>query len=203
MVIVLLFSIMSGTPTNAQNNNIEQPKLSIDATEKQLHTLNNMDLETITIGELMKKVFPEEFNKLNIETQKQMDDTKYYDTDAIKNTDDFEMEEMETSTLAWGSELSNYGNSLKYLSFNNPSFTSKEMWIMSELRDSDTRDIVNFQIVIDYWVSYLEAGNIIDPPTGTYYTYGVHFWMYKSGPDWIWLNLTSSSTHMSYVNPYY
>ncbi|MBA1335196.1 MAG: hypothetical protein HPY66_0818 [Firmicutes bacterium] len=171
--------------------------LQLKANEEQLKILNSLDRTDMTLYEVIREVFPKEFSKLDRETKIKLSMMRYGEQNNGDGVGIF-------ADLTYGSEITGYGNSLKFWSYNDLSWVSPEMWVESKLIDDDTGDIVEYALEAATYTSYLEAGDIEDPPTGNYRVHGDHWWLYYDSlyNDWLWLHLVSHTRTFSYVNPY-
>ena len=186
-LIVLITQTVFAHPGFSEENN---KTISLTANEEQLKIINNLEnFEDLTPLEVIKIVFPEEYGKINFKGKKLLN--KKFDYEKAVNQD---------RLIHCGSEINIYGNDIVYESYNN--YDTTESYVESSLKNN-LGDRVAYTLNYGTDITYLEAKGAANPDTGTYRTYGRHSWMAidEYGND-IEVYNVSSTTYISYVNPY-
>jgi hypothetical protein len=164
-------------------------KITLTANEEQLKIINNLEnFEDLTPLEVIKIVFPEEYKKINFKDTKLLN--KKFDYEKAFNFD----------SLTYVSDINISGNDIVYESYNN--YDTTESYVESSLKNN-LGERVAYTLNYGTDITYLEAKGAANPETGTYRTYGKHAWMAIDtyGND-IEVYNVSSTTYISYVNPY-
>jgi len=182
------------TANNAWANNIAIEKntslrdIEITANSEQLEIINTLDMENITIGEFLEKVFPSEFAILNTgeESRNKLFQENIYHRDATK------MDISRSHGLPGGSTIWGFNpRGAVHSSWTQRHVAVREMWIFSELVKRDTNTTVNATFRIAYNVPrntrITTSGSRYNLTPGPYRTRGAHWYTHVGnfGEEWI------------------
>jgi hypothetical protein len=169
-------------------------KITLTANEEQLKIINNLEnFKELTPLEVIKIVFPEEYKKINFKGTKLLNKKFDYEKANYEKAFNFD-------SLTYGSDINISGNDIIYESYNDKPV--RESYVESYLQ-SNSGEYVAYTFNYGTDITYLEAKGAANPDTGTYRTYGRHAWTFldEYGND-IEVYNVSSTTYISYVNPY-
>lgn len=199
MLTLIGTNVLAGDNNSGTKDSELKYKIRLKANEQQLTILNSLNLENMTLGEIMIKVFPNEFEKLDKATKANL--MKMKRGDSKKENEE---SEIGTTKLTYGSEIGMFGDAIRHRSYNDLYYVSKEMWVDSQLYDSldPNETIYNYEIAAMEWTSFLEVEGYAYPPTGEYKVYANHWWMYNATVGgWTWLYLVSDTPSLYYYHP--
>ena len=175
--------------------------LDFEANEHQLKLYNDLvhglKRSELTMDDIMKTVFPEEYNKLPIATKENIKHL-YYDLIVSENLSDGD-----TRGMYFSSNLSQRGSSLNFTTTTTLGGPQPEIWTVSHLVDDNgpAGEYIAMRVTVTTNSNYGHASGYHQPPAGTYRTFGTH-WIYVNlgGGLYEWRFYTSNSFPLNFPN---
>lgn len=204
VVMCLLLAITPAFAVFADNSEDKvEDVIVLTANEEQLKILNSLDIDNMTMDEVLSTVFPKEYKKVSKKLQKEFKKNKLLTKNIMKQEEAMKSSFTASRALDWGSNISMSQGMINHKSWNNHG--APEQWVETYLMKEGSSSYYGYNIAMtSNYATYFSTSNLEMPTTGNYKTHGRHKWMvYETSiGEYVWpLNMLVSNTlYISYVN---
>jgi len=187
IILALLLAMVFSCSAIVHASTASDFEKPIRANLEQIKILNGLNGSDVTIGEVLRKVFPSSVSSMPADILKQMDETKMEWPNA--NTLDKNTKETETTssrlnrsiTLTHQSVASSNGTRVEYYSRSVSSQSMPYMFVVSYLYEYQTNNYVDAVFNSGTNTKRVYATGSYDPSPGLYQAIGLHNGTYPDG----------------------